>query len=112
MADWPELTEGQAEEIFVQLTVKAVGEETIEEFLDALLQRLLIVHAIDWEGIVASETEISRWLSMERQVYDRLNETRDCLLKMEQHATESVKNTAYRSRFPFPMIPAFLSQSA
>lgn len=112
MADWPELREVQAKEIFVQLTVKAVGEETVEGFLDTLLQRLLIVHAIDWEGIVVGEMEVSRWLSMEREVHDRLNGTRDCLLKMEQHSTESVTHTAYRSRFPFPMIPAFLSQSA
>ena len=113
MADRSDTRTVKAHEEFVRLTIKALSEEKTNAFLDKLVQRRAVFEAIEREAITLDEGAIGEWLSMETDIVRRLGDIRSQTIEdIDQYSMNMKGARVYGARFPFPMIPAFLSQSA
>ena len=113
MADPSDTKTVKAHEEFVRLTIKALREEKADAFLDTLLQRRATFETMEGEEIMLDEGAIGEWLSMETDIVRRLDDIRSQTIKdIDQYSMNMKSARVYGARFPFPMIPVFLSQSA
>lgn len=102
------LNKGAIEE-FKDLSVRALETEKTETFVECLLKRQEISNVILGGDEPIPEEETAEHLAREREILKRLvDEKNRIIADIDEHARSMRAVKVYRTKFPFPAMPAFV----
>lgn len=95
-------------EEFLSLTVKALGEEDPDRFVECLLKRESYIGSLLEDGPHVFGGEIEACLQKEREILNRLEaEKKRIVQALDDLSIKKRAFRAYSPRFPLPPMPAF-----
>lgn len=98
-------------EVYSDLTERALKEDGLDEFINLLLQRMVILENMMENNVNIDSEEASNYLLKELNILKKLEaERKKLLVEMEELSKNKKAIKKYSPKFPFPPMPVFFDK--